>query len=260
MRGQDEDRDRPRLVEPERRPAAVLRPYYPALAADTLEPGPADLPVRGIPAAVRPTDGGVIVGVSDGLTGTHATKWLANGTIVDLGTLPGGGYSEAFAINSSGQVVGFGSTASGAQHAVLWSPTGVITDLGTAAGATSSAAWGINDLGVVVGQSGGPVMWQSNGAIVALASQPGCLCGIVAKGINNAGLIVGVGNTASFELRAVAWLPNGTIVDLGTRPGDNLSQADAVNKAGVVVGRSGYGAPAPPYPGGAGLKQAVSWQ
>jgi probable HAF family extracellular repeat protein len=101
-------------------------------------------------------------------------------------------------------------------------------------------------------------MWQSNGAIVALASQPGCICGSVAKGINNAGLIVGVGYTASFETRAVAWLPNGTIVDLGTRVGDNFSQADAVNTAGVVVGRSGYAAPFPNF--GAGLKQAVSWK
>ena len=41
--------------------------------------------------------------------------------VIDLGTLPGGVLSQAFGINSRGQVVGYRETASGETHAVLWS-------------------------------------------------------------------------------------------------------------------------------------------
>ena len=42
-------------------------------------------------------------------------------SITDLGTLPGGTFSQAFAINNRGQIVGTSFTASGELHAVLWS-------------------------------------------------------------------------------------------------------------------------------------------
>ena len=42
--------------------------------------------------------------------------------MVDLGTL-GGTESIALAVNRSGQVVGYSSTASNASHAVLWELT-----------------------------------------------------------------------------------------------------------------------------------------
>jgi probable HAF family extracellular repeat protein len=43
-----------------------------------------------------------------------------NGKMVDLGTLPGGNFSAAHAINDRGQVVGYSDTAL-EEHAVLWS-------------------------------------------------------------------------------------------------------------------------------------------
>jgi probable HAF family extracellular repeat protein len=41
-------------------------------------------------------------------------------SIRDLGTLPGGDFSEARGINNRGQVAGWSTTASGYDHAVLW--------------------------------------------------------------------------------------------------------------------------------------------
>ena len=51
----------------------------------------------------------------------HAFLWQ-NGTMTDLGTLPGGWSSSACGINNLGQVVGESLTADGLWHAVLWTP------------------------------------------------------------------------------------------------------------------------------------------
>jgi probable HAF family extracellular repeat protein len=58
----------------------------------------------------------------------------------------------AYAINTSGTVVGQSPNASGLKHAFSWTSTGGIQDLGTLGG-TSSSALGINKLGWIVGSS-----------------------------------------------------------------------------------------------------------
>ena len=50
--------------------------------------------------------------------------------VVDLGTLPDGSFSGAFAINNRGDVAGFSTGASGETHATLWRDGGII-NLGT---------------------------------------------------------------------------------------------------------------------------------
>jgi len=72
----------------------------------------------------------------------------SNGVMQDLGTL-GGLFSDARAINNSGQVVGISQIADGTYHGFLYS-NGAMTDLGV-----SCQANGISDSGQIYG-SGGP--------------------------------------------------------------------------------------------------------
>jgi uncharacterized repeat protein (TIGR01451 family) len=93
-------------------------------------------------------DGGQVVGQSQ----DHAFSWTPSGGMIDLGTL-GGSSSAAAAVNDSGQVVGYSSTAGDSEtHAFSWTPSGGMIDLGTLGG-SSSVALAVNDSGQVVGYS-----------------------------------------------------------------------------------------------------------
>src|SRR4051812_16843792 len=85
---------------------------------------------------------GQVVRECYGSSGLHALLWSPitpnniNGSIVDLGELPGGNdYSSGRSVNVVGQVVGQSNMSTG-YHAFLWSPnaangtTGTMIDLG----------------------------------------------------------------------------------------------------------------------------------
>jgi len=84
--------------------------------------------------------------------GHHAALWTAD-EARDLGTL-GGTYSEAYALNNLGHVVGSAQTAAGAWHAFLYRD-GVMKDLNDFLPPGSpwllQNAWAINDCGQIVG-------------------------------------------------------------------------------------------------------------
>lgn len=89
--------------------------------------------------------------------GLFAVEWQG-GIIKSLGGLQNSTSSEAYAINSGGDVVGTSGvgTAEGApSHAFLYSH-GAMTDLGTVQGDIESTAYSINDRGQVVGVSVNP--------------------------------------------------------------------------------------------------------
>src|SRR5208337_2425992 len=80
---------------------------------------------------------GQVVGFITTPSGDYHSALFSNGTITDLGTLPG--YSESYArgINNSGQIVGYSFNFGGAQYATLYS-NGTVTNLGTLGGITSA--------------------------------------------------------------------------------------------------------------------------
>src|SRR5260221_1798756 len=146
---------------------------------------------------------------------SHAFVWRG-GSLKDLGTLPGGDYSFAAAINQLGQIAGTSENsqidpASGNPefHAVLWENDKIL-DLGTLGGTASFAAT-LNNRGQVIGE--------------ALNDVPDPLS------------ILGIGNgTTLTQTRAFLW-QNGKMNDLGTLGGPD-SWAMYVNDRGQVAGTS----------------------
>ncbi len=180
------------------------------------------------------------------------------GTILDLGSLMPGGTSEAFAINEHGWVVGEATTFDGFNfwtRAFVWDGASMI-DLGTFDGPTgASSARDVNDRNEVVGYmehksnfEQHAFLW-SGGRKFDLGMLPNYNLA-VANAINNAGVIVGSGNTADINWHAILWRA-GTAHDLNdlvvpTNHGWTLVSAEDVSDAGHIVG---YGYP----PGGQNL-------
>jgi len=79
------------------------------------------LPGRSGSTACYVNNAGQAVGGSgtDEQSNAHAVLFQPDGTLVDLGTL-GGAESAAYAINDSGQIVGWANTKTGEKHPVMW--------------------------------------------------------------------------------------------------------------------------------------------
>lgn len=177
-----------------------------------------------------------------------------NDTMTDIGSS-----YEAFAINDSGQIVGYSGLyengvwtdigispraindnrqivgGSGSQ-AYLWE-NGNLTDLGTLGGESWAYGININSNGQIVGYSfnnSGEMtafLWE-NDTMIDLGTLGGNFSR--AYGINDYSQIVGVSSTSSGENHAFLW-DNGTMTDLGTL-GGNESLAYRINNSGEIVG------------------------
>ncbi|HEY2798341.1 MAG TPA: HAF repeat-containing protein [Thermoanaerobaculia bacterium] len=152
-------------------------------------------------------------------------------TVVDLGSL-GGGYSEAWAINASGQIVGDSATAGGSSHAFLYGG-GAMTDLNLPG--TSATARSIN----ASGQVGGYYYEDSyqgyvlTGGTVADVGNLGALYSAT-YAINATGQACGSSMTSSGDEHAFFY-STGVIHDINPLGGD-YSTARGINSAGRVVG------------------------
>ena len=173
--------------------------------------------------------------------GYRAFLWTFSAGMQNLGTLAGGIYSYASAINDVGQVIG-----DSGGRAVSWTPTGGWVDLGTLGGGVQAVA--VNNLGQVAGTSGlgtlGPLpkhafLWTASGGMVDLGTLGGPSS--AAAAVNDSGHVVGWAQTAgvSFDVNWRAFLSTapGAMVDVGSLGGTH-SLARDVNESGAVVGTS----------------------
>ena len=187
----------------------------------------------------------------------HAFMWR-DGKMRDLGTLPDGEQSYAWAINPSGLVVGQSQRDFDGDSGFVWQ-NGRLLGLGGLGCEMGSEVSAINASGEVVGEScdkdGQPsaFLWQ-NGRIRSLPLE-------WADRINNRGQVLGgetllengqaiplgfyavdlnergqvVGGVEEPREHAMVW-HSGTTTDLGTLPGGSKSYASAINNKGQIVG------------------------
>lgn len=208
---------------------------------------------------------GEVVGWTNIGNGQRRAFLYRDGTMTDLGTLVGGSYSEAMAINDNSQVVGFsGINAYGPQfrefmNGFVWQE-GTMKALSAAYCPCSfnrrygtSTAYGINDSGQAVGGTGTvrgesvihAARWQSpyNSTAQDIGAGAGDWEISRAFGINDAGQVVGdfapeAGNMGIAERNAFLW-ENGIRQNLRRLTGHDAGTALEINEAGMIVGWSG---------------------
>jgi probable HAF family extracellular repeat protein len=176
-----------------------------------------ELPTLGGPdgAVAAVNDAGINVGSSQIASGEpHATLWLPDGSLFDLHPPEVGGVSFAMDINAVDAVTGFvtytlSTFPKGFTYGFVWSPQNGLSWLAPLIGDTVSLAFSLNSAGDVVGDSFLPancacedlhtaaVLWPL-GALSPVDLNTLVTNGagwhlIVARGINEAGQIVGVG-------------------------------------------------------------------
>jgi probable HAF family extracellular repeat protein len=152
--------------------------------------------------------------------------------------------------NLPGQVVGYNGELASFQWAFAWAPRHGFTvePFGSFAPTSANA---VSNTGQVVGQysdSGGSGhAWSiKHGTMTDIGTlspvpDPFFIFRSSANGVNDRGQIVGWSEDPASEasIHAVLWSPSGVIRDLGTLPGDALSDALKINFFGQVIGMSG---------------------
>jgi probable HAF family extracellular repeat protein len=186
----------------------------------------------------------------------RAVLWRGGQTL-NLGTLPGGSESNAFAVNDRGQVTGPSSNAIpdpyscafficwGTQtRAFLWQ-NGTMQDLGTLGGPDSLPLY-LNDRGQIAGVSyttstpnavtgqptQDPFLWES-GHMRDLGSLGGTLGG--PNGMNSQGAVVGQSDLAGDQTFHPFLWEDGPLHDLGTLGGD-FGSAGWIADSGAIAG------------------------
>lgn len=144
---------------------------------------------------------GQVVGFSDNGSSQQKAFFWSNGSMKEIGALPGDNASRANHLNDAGFAVG-SSEGNGGVRAFMWSQSGGMQAIPSLSGSSYSEAFGANSLGQVVGQSGSPLgtrafLWTSSGGTVdlneAVAGLPVNVVLTGAFSINDKGEIVAFG-------------------------------------------------------------------
>ena len=202
-------------------------------------------------------DSGVIVGFSDTSTFSRAFKYSGNGPMVDLGSLPTGGYeSYALGINRAGVIVGGARDLQGVDHLMRVVGDGPMEDLGRLDDYYQTYGRDVNNNGLIVGAArvytnisdtvGIRCDWPNQITRLALLNG-GSLSNAYA--VNDSNVIVGSANDASGSSHAVLWTTSGGIVDLQAwmqlvNPIEGakwtLRYAYDINNSGLICGLGQY--------------------
>jgi probable HAF family extracellular repeat protein len=229
------------------------------------------LPTGSDSQAIWTSGNGLIAGVADngeidpsfpGFTEIRGVLWR-DGQMVDLGTLPTGGYeSFANAVNNQGQVAGWGTNNVPDSFSFAGFPTqtraflwqdGTMQDLGTLGGPDAIANF-INNQGDIAGPSWTPIdqvtgapaavhpfLWR-NGAMIDLGSLGGTDSEPTA--MNESGDVVGLSTMEGDVTQHPFLWRQGQLIDLGTLGGDN-GTTNWINNRGDIVGRGDLAGPTP---------------
>jgi probable HAF family extracellular repeat protein len=198
-------------------------------------------------------DYGQVVGRSTTALGDHAYLWTPttangiSGTLVDLDPLSTRlSHSNAFEINSYGQVAGY---SLGSNKAFLWTPDSPNGSIGSKVdlGSNGSRATAINSSGQVVGHagSGDTFLWSpiapngNTGSMINLSADSQ----IVRPDINDFGQVVGAPLVNAIRNDPYIWTPStpnsstGTFTLWRNLPGATSSTyGQAINSYGQVTG------------------------
>jgi probable HAF family extracellular repeat protein len=199
----------------------------------------------------------------------HAVRWNPDGTVDQLGALPGMPNSQAADINEHGHICGMSyNPTSFVSHAYLWTSQHGMRDLGTLAPDLLSSATSLNNHDQVVGFSDSQVYdsidrafdtrrrrrrHHHGRAIHTHSGAPQIFdLGAVAKvpipgalGINDAGHVVGAWTRGQPQVDPNGFQTNGTayrweartgVLDLGILPNYDESFATVINRAGHILG------------------------
>jgi probable HAF family extracellular repeat protein len=195
-------------------------------------------------------------------------------TVTDLGTLPGGNFSQASFVSDNGFISGLATVADGSQHAVLWYQGRIIDISKPGLLGPNSGAFGINVRGQASFEGEGskdpnnenfgaygtglktlPFFWQ--GGVLTPLPLLGGNNGSVGQ-INNQGQIPGIAENSTrdpecprevsvsgtgpqvLDFVGVIWGPRqGEIRVLRPLPGDTVGMSLWINDLGQAVGASG---------------------
>ncbi|MCP2099396.1 MULTISPECIES: hypothetical protein [Actinosynnema] len=171
-------------------------------------------------------------------TWVNAVRWEADGRVVRLPQIAGGGQSTVDAVNGAGLAVGNTTDGSGVTHAATWDTSGALRVL-PGLGTRDSRATSVDGAGNVSGAALGPdgryhaMRWDSAGVATDL--------GVTSQDyLRTAGIdgehVVASYRDAEFALRAFRWGAGGSVVELRGGPGWTAAVVADVDAAGRSVG------------------------